>query len=619
MQLSLKTKFTLTTSLVVLVVVAVVSSVYVSTLTRQVIRELDDRSHFVAEEVFRAARQALVDAANRGDHPDSASATDIREYVRKTLFESSDLQSEVQSVIGYSPSIYEITIADSGGVAMVSSDASLPGRLLPRRTGLDTLARASFLTQMSVLFGPRQVYEISLPFKIGEEPFGQIRIGLDTSLLRNEIKPGLVRAGWFAFGAVLLSTLLAAVASGITLAPLARISAQLDRISAGESDLPPIRRGDELGQVSTKISRIGQQLRDVREVFSTLRENLNHVMAGFEDGLLLFNAAGRAVLVSPSAEKFLGAKAEALLGRSAGEIFPPGHSLCRALRIENDLIAPVEGAEVELSDAPVHRATVTAQQVSEQADQMGILVTLRDLGQLDRLGSELEVSERLAAIGRVTAGVAHEVKNPLNSMRMWLEVLKTNIPPGAEPQQAVKILDSEIDRLNRVVKTFLDFTRPVEMEFEETSLLPILEEAAASARPDLARSRVELLTDYSPGLPPVRADRHLILQTVLNLIHNACEVMPQGGRLTLSLHQKGDMAEIQVADTGPGIAPENRARIFQLFFTTRKGGTGLGLANAFRFVQLHSGSIEFDSEVGRGTTFRIELPFAHALELAREK
>jgi PAS domain S-box-containing protein len=620
MQLSLKTKFTLTTSLVVLGVVAIVSALYVAALTRQVIRQLDDRSRLVAQDVFVAAQEALSDAANNGETPLSARPADIREYVRHTLNHSTGLAREIASAVGYSPTIYEITIADRGSLAMVSSDASLPGRPLFRRPGLSSLIHASFLDQLSVLYGPPRVYEVTLPFNLGSEPFGDIRIGLSTALLRNEVAPALRSAGWFALAAVLISTLLAAFASHVALAPLARISAQLDRISAGESDVPPVARDDELGQVSSKISRIGQQLRDVREVFSALRENLDKIMSGFEDGILLFNAEGRAVLVSPSAEKFLGAKSEALLGRSIGEIFPEGHPLRPALRIQKDQLEPVEGVEAHLDGATgVRRVGASAQLISEHGSRMGMLLTLRDLDSLERLGSQLQVSERLAAIGRVTAGVAHEVKNPLNSMRVWLEVLKSNLPVDPEPQQAVRMLDSEIDRLDRVVKTFLDFTRPVELEMEETDMVALLREAADGARPAIEQSGVELVADLPASFPPVRMDRQLIRQAVLNLVLNACEEMPRGGRLTLALHHGGENAEILVTDTGPGIAPENRAKIFQLFFTTRKGGTGIGLANTFRFVQLHNGSIEFESEVGRGTTFRIELPLVHALDFAREK
>jgi signal transduction histidine kinase len=322
------------------------------------------------------------------------------------------------------------------------------------------------------------------------------------------------------------------------------------------------------------------------------------------------------MMISPSAYKFLNVKSEDMQGRKIEEIFPPGNPIAEALHIgeEGELLAESgEQVEVELSgEDGTRRVGASVQAIREDGARMGLLVTLRDLESLERIGSHLQVSERLAALGRVTAGVAHEVKNPLNSMRVWLEVLKGNLSPEPEAQQAAKMLDTEIDRLDRVVKTFLEFSRPVELERVETDLPQLLESVLASTKPVIERGNIQLVKDIPAEFPGVEIDRRLIEQAVLNLVLNACNCMPPGGRLKIGLRQAGEMAEISVGDTGPGITQENRAKIFQLFFTTRKGGTGLGLANAFRFVQLHNGSIEFDSEVGRGTTFRISLPLSRA-------
>ena len=199
-------------------------------------------------------------------------------------------------------------------------------------------------------------------------------------------------------------------------------------------------------------------------------------------------------------------------------------------------------------------------------------------------------------------------------MRLWLEVLKANMPVDPEPQQAVKMLDSEIDRLDRAVKTFLNFTKPLEMRLEETDLRALLEEIADAARPSITRAGVDLRLEVPTGFPHVLVDQQIIHQAVLNLIVNASEFTKPGGRITLALRRNGEFAVIAVSDTGAGIPLEDQKKIFQLFFTTRAGGTGIGLANTFRFVQLHNGRIEFDSEVGRGTTFRLELPLARSLE-----
>src|ERR1700736_5132884 len=525
MRLSLKTKFTLATSLLVLGVVTVVSALYLGRLTQQVLRQGDDRARFVAQQISLAGQNALAEAAERGESPRSVKPEDIRQYVSRTLDNNSTLNSLIESAVGYSPTIYEITISDSNGIVLVSSDASLRGQKVPVRPSIDSLVRYNFVQQLRTLYGPPQTYEFSLPFNLGSGPFGDIRIGLSSTLIRDEISPQLKSAGYWALGSVLLSTLLAFTVGRVSLAPIERISAQLDRISAGEFDLEPaVERGDELGVVSTKIIGIGKQLRDVREIFSTLRENLDQVMSGLADGLLLFNVSGYTVLVSPSVEKFLAIPPEELRGRRASEIFPPGHPMRETLGIRGDHIGHVENAEVTMEGPQgPQRIGVSSQVIREHGNPMGSLVTLRDVESLERIGSQLQVSERLAALGRVTAGVAHEVKNPLNSMRLWLEVLKANMPTDPEPQQAVKMLDSEIDRLDRAVKTFLNFTKPVELRLEETDIRPLLQDVIDAARPSIVKAGVDLRVDLPSEFPTLLLDQQLIHQAMLNLVLNASE------------------------------------------------------------------------------------------------
>jgi PAS domain S-box-containing protein len=617
MRLSLKTKFTLAISLLVLAVVAVVSGLYLGQLTKQVLRQSEDRATLVAKQVYFACRSALLDAAEHGEVPASPSAIDLREYVRRALDSSSAMNSLLESALGYTATIYEITITDQNGIVLISSDAGLRGQKLAARPDISSLVhKQGFFQQLRTLYGPPQVYEYRYPFELNQSKFGDIRIGMSSALIRDEISPSLEKAGYYALGSVLLSTFLAFLVARFSLAPIDRISSQLDRISAGEFDFEPMERTDELGKVSEKIVGIGKQLRDVREIFSTLRENLDQVMGGLEDGLLLFNAEGRAVLVSPSVEKFLGGRAAELRGRRVSEIFPPDNAIRSVLRIKEDEIEPVEGAELTYETGPgPSRIGLSAQVIREHGARMGTLVTLRDVESLERIGNQLQVSERLAALGRVTAGVAHEVKNPLNSMRLWLEVLKANMPTDPEPQQAVKMLDTEIDRLDRAVKTFLNFTKPVEMKLEETDIRPLLQDVIDAAKPSISRAGVDLRVDLPTEFPSLMIDQQLIHQAVLNLLLNASEFTPKGGRITLALRRSGETAIISVADSGKGISLEDQKKIFQLFFTTRPGGSGIGLANTFRFVQLHNGQIEFESEVGRGTTFRVELPLAHSIDM----
>lgn len=617
MQLRLRTKLTLVMTGLVLLVVAVLSGVFVVRLAGQVIRQANDRAQFVARQTFLQAQRALTDYSQQGYRPATSSTEDIHDYVRHALEVNPGLNSHLESIIGYFPSIDEVTIADHEGMVLISSNPALPGRFIARRTPLSQLMGGNFASQMRVLYGPPRTYEVDFPFNMSGKPFGDVRVGLTTTLLRREISPGLRTSGIIVLAALLISAVLAAVVSRATLAPITAISAQLDRISAGQFDAPvPVvtplgGSADELGQVSQKISKVGQQLRGVHEIFSTLRENLNQVMAGLEDGLLLFTRDGRAVMVSPAAEKFLGAPASSFLGRRASEIFPPGHPLRKALRIEGDELSEV-AAETELETPEgTKRVGVSVQAIQEDGERMGAMVTLRDLDSLESISTQLQVSERLAAVGRITAGVAHEVKNPLNSMRLWLENLKELLSEEQDgARQAVKVLDKEIDRLDGVVKRFLDFTRPMDVRLEATHLANLLNEVLVIAQPQLQKANVQVAQLLPIDVPEVYVDRALLKQAVLNLVLNAIEAMPGGGQLRLMLSRRGDMAEITVGDSGRGIPLENRQKVFQLFFTTRPGGSGIGLASTFRIIQLHNGSIEFTSEVGRGTTFHIELPLA---------
>jgi PAS domain S-box-containing protein len=628
MQLRLKTKITLATAALVLAVVGVNSTLYVMNLSRQVIRQANDRAQLVSKQVFFQAQIALADAAKAGETPDSNSPEDLRAYAQKAFDESAPLASSIDAQLGYSPLIYEVSISDVNGMVLVSSDKSLRGNSVPVRAGIDQLVSNGFVKQLKALYNllygpPLRAYEVNYPFQLGppgkQIPFGAVRVAVQTGLLRASIIPALRSAALLAIISVGVSVLLAGIVSSISLAPLKRITAQLDRIAKGEFDQKPLERGDEFGQVSTKISQIGMQLRGVREIFSNLRENIDQVLGGLDDGLLLFSVDGRAVMVSPAVERFLSMPADQLLGRRAEDIFPPDHDVRTAIKMQNGELEPVASAEVVLLriDGPARRVGVSVEVIGEGDARMGTLVKFKDLESRERIGTQLQVSERLANLGRITAGVAHEVKNPLNSMRIWLENLKASLPDvDGLPLQAVRVLDSEIDRLDSVVKRFLDFTRPPDMHQEESNLKDILEEVLAVEKPELDKANIKLDAKLAPNVPNVLVDKQLLKQGLVNLIVNAIEAMNKGGQLSVSLNRREEMAEIQIRDTGRGIAPEHRQRIFQLFFTTRKGGSGIGLASTFRTIQLHNGSIEFESEVGRGTTFRIDLPLAHQMEPA---
>jgi signal transduction histidine kinase len=252
----------------------------------------------------------------------------------------------------------------------------------------------------------------------------------------------------------------------------------------------------------------------------------------------------------------------------------------------------------------------SVQYIEDAGEPVGALVSLRDYESFQKYESQWDLSKKLADLGRITSGIAHEVKNPLNAMVIHLEILRSKIESGSgNPAPQIEILDSEIKRLDRVVQTFLNFTRPVEVRLEPLELNRIVNQVIAVASTE-AHGRGVTIHRQLAGEPlMIKGDADLLMQALLNVIINGCQAMPEGGPLKVStVNEKDGTVRVIVVDRGIGISQEGHDRIFNLYYTTKKGGTGIGLAQAFRAIQLHNGSIRFESEVGVGTTFEIILP-----------
>jgi signal transduction histidine kinase len=233
---------------------------------------------------------------------------------------------------------------------------------------------------------------------------------------------------------------------------------------------------------------------------------------------------------------------------------------------------------------------------------------------LERLASQLDVADRLAAISRLTGGVAHEIKNPLNAIALRLDLLRARLSEpqeglsGEEVAQELEIVSKEVLRLDRVVKTFLDFSRPVETHFSEVDVAALLREVADLMTPPAQLAKIALRLDLPPQPVWLRADSDMFKQAILNLVTNAMEAMKQGGELGLKAVEEAGWVTLEVSDTGSGIPPRLRDKVFQLYFTTKPHGSGVGLAMTYRAIQLHNGSVTFMSEEGAGTTFRLQFP-----------
>ncbi len=221
---------------------------------------------------------------------------------------------------------------------------------------------------------------------------------------------------------------------------------------------------------------------------------------------------------------------------------------------------------------------------------------------------QLRRADRLSALGELSAGMAHEIRNPLGSIKGAAEILKDDYGPDAPHHEFIDILLKETDRLNKIVQEFLGFARPKPPELREEDINELLESVLAlTAQPARkAGISVEKRLDHTIGKWNLDAD--LLKQAFLNLVLNSIQAMPDGGSLTVESARRDDRIEVKIVDTGMGISTDNRKRLFSPFFTTKKDGTGLGLAITYRIIQNHRGTIDVASEPGKGATFTITIP-----------
>ncbi len=605
----LKTKLVLALSAMVVALVAATSYVYVSQLIRQRFAEADDDANRYARQVLDLAQDAIQIDLNQ-TRIDPESLQEVHDAIQDSLRSDPGLNSLLLSIVGYSPIVYDVDIVDVHGVALLHTNADMQGKEIAVRPEFDEVRHGTLRRQIEIIYGTPKVYDVRLALQREGAPFGEIRVGLSTVFLKNELRPLLNRALLFSGIAILVSLLLSAGLSNFALRPLQAIALRLDRMTAGEIEAVPARaRHDEYGVVSTKIDRLGRQMRDVKEVFSALKENLDQIMANLQDGLMLFTRDSRVVLVSASAERFIGRPRSELLGHAADEIFSADSRLGSAVLDSFNRRQPLSLREFEIEGGK--RVQVSLDFIAEGGEAMGALLTMRDAESVRKIEDEIELSRRLAAIGRLTSGVAHEVKNPINAIVVHLEVLREKlreIDPAS--RRHMDIIGSEIQRLDRVVQTLVDFTRPVELRLSETDLRRTLEDVVALAAPEASQHGVTITRDLGTVPLPVLVDTDLLKQAVLNVVLNGVQAMHDGGELTVSAARDDGTAEVRVRDNGPGIPPEIRNKIFNLYFTTKAKGSGIGLAMTYRVMQLHNGSVEFQSADRQGTTFLLRLPLS---------
>ena len=610
----LKTKLVLAITGLVFIIAGLLSLVYATQLLRTAVQQSYDSNHMVANQVRFALQNALeTGLQNRVVDPNDPAQ--LRTLVTETVRDDAALKAVIDSVNRYSITVYDVNIIDAHSETVLSTNPDNEDKPLPVRPNYDQLLNANPLHLMAEVFGPPQVFDVVVPLDRNGEPFLSVHVGVRTTLLRAFYAPWLAEAltlMGFALGTALL---VAFLLSNLALRPMEQISLQLDRLTtAGDvmeaaSEQKPASDRDMAVSVSNKIEKIGQRMRNVEEVFSALKENLDQILGNLQDGILLFTGDGRAVLVSEAARRFLLKDRDTILGLHAREIFDRttilgqtiGEAFDAGINLVKEEIRTETGRRIEASLDFIHD--------DKSPQGLGALVTLHDLETAEEIESELELSRRMAAIGRLTSGVGHEVKNPINAIVVHLELLKNKLGDAGGPaSRHLEVIDVEIHRLDRVVQMLVDFSRPVELKLREQDLRPIIGDVLTLASDELTTHSVTLYSRMPSKALIANVDADLLKQAVLNVIQNGAQAMPAGGNLEVVLEEDRKTAVLCVADEGAGIPDEIREKIFDLYFTTKSGGSGIGLAMTYRILQLHHGSVEVKSEVGRGTEFRLRIP-----------
>jgi two-component system sensor histidine kinase PilS (NtrC family) len=373
--------------------------------------------------------------------------------------------------------------------------------------------------------------------------------------------------------------------------------------------------------LTEKLRATGHELEETRDDLDQLEALNESIVRSIGSGLISLNPSGRITFINSAAEKITRRKAEDLLGHPFSSLFPQiiidSPETARSHFTVTYQTPNQERLLLEVSVNALH---------DSRDREIGKLVIFSDITQLRAMEERLRVADRLAAVGKLAAGIAHEIRNPLAAISGSVQMLERDLTSDPTNKYLMQIVFRETDRLNSLINDFLIYARPVPNTMKEMDLNQVIKELlqVSHHRPDLP-SNIEWETDLETGIR-LTSDPHLIKQIFWNLINNAVEAMPSGGRIRIATRRikkdaqdAEDLLEVRFEDTGIGIPGEYQDKIFDPFFTTRDSGSGLGLSIVWRIVEAMKGEITVESEVGRGSTFILRIPcradFAEAEEI----
>lgn len=358
-----------------------------------------------------------------------------------------------------------------------------------------------------------------------------------------------------------------------------------------------------------------QNWRAITQTFERVKSLMRNILQSIPTGVLTLDSRGAVTSLNSAAERLLGLRASMVVGRPVDEVLQIAPDLGAWIRSALSGERLLQETDLSFSEEGDRRVMLRAS-ASELRDESGksdgLVILLRDITEMNRLELQLRRADRLASLGTLAAGVAHEVKNPLHSLSLNLHLLEQEVvapqPSVGEIKNYLGILYSEVRRIHRIVENFLRFSKPSIPEVKPLDVNVLVERVLSLVAFEAADHGVTIETQFDPALASVPGDEGQLAQVFLNLVINALQAMPSGGALAVMTQHQSGRAEVTVKDTGEGIAREILPHVFDPYFTTRSSGVGLGLAIAHRIVEGHRGTIDVESELGKGSVMIVRLP-----------
>jgi two-component system sensor histidine kinase HydH len=357
---------------------------------------------------------------------------------------------------------------------------------------------------------------------------------------------------------------------------------------------------------------LAQAYRSARTSLTRIKAFSDTVVENMPIGLLTIDAEGRITSFNQTAEEVLRRASLDVLGKRAEEILPTQlRSLIQGRERRRDIIE--KEVDCTLGEGMIIPLDVSISSLEGDSHEfLGDVILFRDLTEVQDLKREVERNQRLASLGRLAAGIAHEIRNPLSSIKGFATYFKERYKDVPEDQKTAEIMVQEVERLNRVIGQLLEFARPMKIKREPTSIHSLINRSLKMVQKQAREKDVNIGTNLFPEIEDIPIDQDRIGQVLLNLYLNSIEAMEHGGTLNveLSLEKDPSRTKIVVSDTGIGIKKEELVHVFDPYFTTKQSGTGLGLAIVHRIIEAHKGEVRIESEPGKGTTVTILLPIS---------